>query len=365
MIDMYVTSGMVQSSLTKSHLNHAKKKGFKEVVTELYEKENYVTTKPNFPKEISLNNLTDDKFLDLLYELPIYITNIISIISNTEVGEADILPKDSDIFVFKHFNYIDNHIHSHNYFEICYIFKGSCQLQFEKEQRTLVEGDLCIIAPISLHDIIVDDENSIVITISIRKSTFDSAFFTLLSQKDLLSYFFRTILYNKASSNYLLFHTNNSDDIKMIIKNLIMENYKGDIYYNNCSISWANILFSNILRNYSETIQFYNYGLDNDFSLILQYIQQNYRDLSLKTLAEHFHYSEAHLSTLIKKNVGLNFVALITKLKISDAKDYLLNTNLSIEKIAEYVGYNNVDHFSRTFKKYYNKSPQQYRKLEQ
>ena len=362
MIDMYVTSGMVQSSLTRSYLNYEKKKGFKEVITEMYEKENYVTIKPNLSKELSLSDLSEDKFLDLLYELPIHINNIIKVISNTEIGEADILPENSDIFVFKHFNYIDNHIHSHNYFEICYIFKGSCNLQFEKEKRTLVEGDLCIVAPTSSHDVIVDNENSIVITISIRKSTFDSAFFTLLSQKDLLSYFFRTILYNQTSSNYLLFHTDNSNDLKMIIKNLIMENYKGDIYYNNCSISWANILFSNILRNYSETIQFYNYNMDNDFSLILQYIQHNYRDLSLKTLAEHFHYSEAHLSTLIKKNVGLNFVALITKLKMSDAKDYLMNTNLSIEKIAEYIGYNNVDHFSRTFKKYYNNSPQQYRK---
>ncbi|WP_081098915.1 helix-turn-helix transcriptional regulator [Clostridium beijerinckii] len=71
------------------------------------------------------------------------------------------------------------------------------------------------------------------------------------------------------------------------------------------------------------------------------------------------------VSYIIKKIVGLNFVALITKLKISDAKDYLLNTNLSIEKIAEYVGYNNVDHFSRTFKKYYKQLPQQYRKLKQ
>jgi AraC-like DNA-binding protein len=47
---------------------------------------------------------------------------------------------------------------------------------------------------------------------------------------------------------------------------------------------------------------------------------------------------------------------------MSDAKDYLTNTNLSIEKIAEYVGYNTVDHFSRTFKKHYYNSPQQFRK---
>jgi len=50
---------------------------------------------------------------------------------------------------------------------------------------------------------------------------------------------------------------------------------------------------------------------------------------------------------------------------MSDAIDYLKNTNMSIERISEIIGYNSSDHFSRTFKKYYNKSPQQYRKLQQ
>lgn len=363
MTDMYVTSGMVQHILTEYHFNHNKNKGFRDIVLELYNRENYVTQKPTLPNKFLLSNLNDNDFLDLLNQLPIYINSIIKVNSNTEIGESDILPENSDIFVIKHFSYLNDQPHSHNYFEISYVFKGNCQLIFEKEHRTLNEGELCIVAPMSLHNIIVNDVNSIIITITIKKSTFDRAFFTLLSQKDLLSYFFRTILYNQTSSNYLLFNTDNSADIKMIIKNLILENYKGDIYYNNCSISWANILFANILRNYSETIQFYNYDLDSDFSLVLQYIQHNYRKLTLKSLAEHFHYSEAHLSTLIKKNTGLNLIALITKLKMSDAKDYLINTNLSIEKISEYVGYNSVDHFSRTFKKYYESYPQQYRKL--
>lgn len=362
MVDMYVTSGMIQSILTRSYLEHGKKKGVKDVTIEMYEKGNYVTTKPSFPKELSMRNLSDDEFIDLLYKVPIHINNIIKDPSNAEIRESDLLPENSDIFVFKHFNYIDSYIHTQNYFEIFYIFKGICKLKFEKDELILKEGELCIISPLSLHDTIIDDEDSIVITISIRKSTFDSAFFTLLSQKDLLSYFFRTILYNQNSPNYLLFHTDNSDDLKMIIKNLVIENYKDDVYYNNCSISWTNILFSYILRNCSETIQFYSDDMGSDFSLILQYIQHNYKNLSLKALAEHFHYNESHLSKLIKQTMGFNFISLITNLKMSDAKDYILNTNLSIEEISEYVGYNSVDHFSRTFKKYYNKSPQQFRK---
>ena len=170
------------------------------------------------------------------------------------------------------------------------------------------------------------------------------------------------MLYSKTTPNYLLFRTKNSKEIKIIIKNLILESNKDDMYNNNCSIGWINILFSTILRNYSETIQFNKYDIGNDFSLILQYIQNNYKTLTLKSLAEYFHYSEAHLSVLIKKNLGLKFTTLLTNLKLEDAKDYLINTDLSIEKISESIGYNSVEHFSRTFKKYYKKSPQQFRK---
>lgn len=365
MIDMYITSGMIQSILTESYLNSGKKKSFEDVVIELYEKMQYITEKPVLPEIPLWNSLSDDEFLDLLSRIPICINTLLekrSIMNFSELQEAVILRENSDIFVNKHLNYINDVTHSHDYFEIYYVFKGNCEFQFEKERRILQEGELCIIAPTSSHNISADDNDSIIICIAIRKSTFDSTFFTLLSQKDLLSYFFKTMLYNKTSPNYLLFHTNNSMDIKGIIKSLIMENNKGDMYYNNCSISWVNILFSTILRNCSETIQFNNYDIGSDFSLILQYIQNNYKTLTLSVLAEYFHYSEAHLSVLIKKNTGLKFTTLITKLKMEDAKDYLINTDLSIENISEYAGYNSVEHFSRTFKRYFKKSPQQFRK---
>jgi AraC-like DNA-binding protein len=249
----------------------------------------------------------------------------------------------------------------HNYFEINYVAQGNCHFTFEKTTRTMHEGELCIIAPSSEHDIIIEDDST-VFTIMLRKSTFDTTFFSLLSRKDLLSYFFRTILQDDSHANYLLFFAADNLWIKKIIRNLIGESNRSDSYSNNCCINWVNLLFSTLLRNYSKTIQFYNYQMGSDFSLVLQYIQHNYQDLSLSTLAELFHYSEPHLCTLIKQNTGHNFTSLIKRLRMADAIDYLLNTNLKISEIAEQIGYNSADHFSRVFRSSYNMSPQEYRK---
>ena len=365
----YISYGYLQNYLRDYYLGHKKKLILVKAIQNVIHSEKTSYYSPQVPFSRLWSYLSDEEFIDLISKLRLLLIEPPEILKVTEVPhelpETIFFKSTSDVFVFNQFRFINDIPHTHNYFEILYVFKGICQLKFENELFTLFEGDLCIVAPNSLHSVIHDDDFSTIISIAIRKSTFDSAFFPLLTQKDLLSNFFRTILYNETSSNYLLFSTNNAEDVKLIIKNLFMENYKEDNYSNNGCISWVNLLFSLILRNYSEEVKFYKYDFSTDFHLILQYIKQNYRFLSLSSLANFFNYSETHLSIIIRKNTGLSFIKLITSLKMSDAIDYLKNTNMSIEKISEIVGYNSSDHFSRTFKKYYNKSPQQYRKLQQ
>ena len=186
-----------------------------------------------------------------------------------------------------------------------------------------------------------------------------------MSQKNLLSYFFRTTLQGDSRSNYLLFYSEETDWLNRILRNSIFECNKWDTFSNDNCISWIHLFFSHLLRCYSETIQFYNYQMGTDFSLILQYIQHNYQNLTLSFLAEFFHYSEPHLSTLIKQNTGCSFTALVKQLRMSDAVSYLLNTHMKISEIAECVGYNSADHFSRVFRSAYKMSPQEYRKRKQ
>ena len=102
--------------------------------------------------------------------------------------------------------------------------------------------------------------------------------------------------------------------------------------------------------------------MGSDFSLVLQYIQHNYQTLTLSSLAKLFHYSEPHLCTLIKQNTGLTFTELIKKLRLADATSYLLNTSMKIGEIAEQIGYNSADHFSRVFRSAYKMSPLEYRR---
>ena len=224
------------------------------------------------------------------------------------------------------------------------------------------EGEVCIIAPGSSHDFVIDDEKAIVYTVCIRKSTFESTFVSLMSHQDLLSGFFREILRDDERSNYLMLFTGNNMECRIFLRKLLIESEHPDEYSNGCCVSLINLFFANLLRNYSKTIAFYNYELGTDFSLVLQYIQHNYQTLTLASLAEFFHYSEPHLSTLIKQNTGKNFTDLIKNLRMRDAKNLLLNTDRKVNEIADQIGYNSADHFSRVFRQTFGMSPADYRK---
>lgn len=307
------------------------------------------------------DDMSDDEFNRIIDQLILTLSPSEGAPLADSVKENDIIPIKRDVFIIRHPRYTRRKTHRHNYFEINYVAQGSCAFHFEDSVRTMHEGELCIIAPSSEHDLIISDDST-VFCLMLRKSTFDTTFFSLLSRNDLLSYFFRTILQDDSRANYLLFFTKDNKGLKLMFRNLMGECNRADTYSNSCCISWVNLLFSFLLRNYSQTLQFYDRQNNTDFSLVLQYIQHNYQTLSLSALAKLFHYSEPHLCTLIKQNTGYTFTELIKRLRLSDAVRFLQNTEMKISEIAEQIGYNSADHFSRVFRSTYQVSPQEYRK---
>lgn len=360
----YITYGEFQYHLKEYYQRTGNRMQFPEMTTYLYRKGLLLDTPPREqPVNKMYGPMTDDEFDKAIDSFVLSVTPNISVTST--VNETDIIPQTRDVYVIRHPRYTRRSPHIHNYFEVDFVASGQCNFVFENEERTLRIGELCIIAPHSRHDLTIDDDETTVFCIMIRKSTFNTTFFSLMSQKNLLSYFFRTILQGNSHANYLLFYSEDVVWLKNIIRNAISECHKGDAFSNNNCISWIHLFFAHLIRGYSKTVQFYNYQMGTDFSLVLQYIQHNYRTLTLASLAEFFHYSEAYLSTLISQNTGCSFTTLVKQLRMADAVSCLTNTQMKISEIAENIGYNSADHFSRVFRTTYHMSPQEYRKKHQ
>lgn len=102
-------------------------------------------------------------------------------------------------------------------------------------------------------------------------------------------------------------------------------------------------------------------GREERIVQILDYIQNNYTDVTLEDLSETFNLSKPYLSKYIKEKSGMTFQDAVKKARMRKAKVLLRESNQTVETIAANVGYENVEHFNRLFKKAYNMTPIQYR----
>ena len=94
---------------------------------------------------------------------------------------------------------------------------------------------------------------------------------------------------------------------------------------------------------------------------ITNYIYANYKDVTLDDLSEKFFLSKPYLSKYIKEKSGLTFGDILKQVRMKKARAMLKSSSATVESIAESVGYQNVEHFKRIFKKMYNITPVQYR----
>ncbi len=360
-MDYYISGADFQKELNNYYNDFQEKSTFIELANNLYIKELLLTKQPNLKKYKVGTQLTDEEFENILEDYPLILPDTIFTGKKTAINE-DIFPREKDCFIIQHFHNVKSFLHIHDFFEMNYLYKGKCKMNFEDDVVIMNEGEFCIIAPNSKHQIEYIDDKSKVISILVRKSTFEKTFFGLISQKNLLAHFFKNILYDKGRSNYLVFYTIKESYIRDLIKNIMLENCNLDEYSNSVCIGWLHILFSLLLRNYSDTIDLYFKNSISIFSMMLQYVQSNYTTVTLREVSNFFSYSETYTSILFKKNLGYTFSDLIKQMRMNDAKNYLINSDLKISKIALKCGYKSTDHFSRMFRSEYNISPQSFRK---
>lgn len=96
----------------------------------------------------------------------------------------------------------------------------------------------------------------------------------------------------------------------------------------------------------------------------LRYVGTNYtEDISLGQLARESFMSPSHLSFLLKRSLGVPFKSLLAAVRIERAKQLLSEPNPnSITDISLDVGFGDLSHFERTFKRLVGTNPREYRR---
>ena len=94
----------------------------------------------------------------------------------------------------------------------------------------------------------------------------------------------------------------------------------------------------------------------------MRYIELHYAEkLTLTEVADQTYVSQWYLSKLLNKYMNAGFSELLNRTRIKKAKELLKDPSLRIHEISDLLGFNDVTHFSRIFKKLEQVSPAEYR----
>ncbi len=95
-----------------------------------------------------------------------------------------------------------------------------------------------------------------------------------------------------------------------------------------------------------------------------QFIRAHHaEELSLGQVAAVVHHSIFYFCKLFRKATGSTFTEFVSRTRVEQARNLLLNPNLRVSEIAFAVGFQSLTHFNRVFKHLAGSSPTEFRAL--
>ena len=95
---------------------------------------------------------------------------------------------------------------------------------------------------------------------------------------------------------------------------------------------------------------------------IKKYIKKNYqKPISSEDISRYVNVSKSHLTRKFKAETNISPGQYLIQTRLTKARELLLDTDSSIEKISDYVGFSCANYFSKAFRHKFKISPTEYR----
>jgi AraC-like DNA-binding protein len=248
--------------------------------------------------------------------------------------------------------------HYHNAYEIHYFLDGEITFFIRDQSYKIKKGDILIIDTYEMHNPVYNLYDYEKILLTFKPSFTDTT--PMLKIPDLFS------ILNKKLGGIRVISIPGDMQAKLepILFNMLDADSAQGQYRLNYLHSYLS-LFLMMLAEYLES------GLTNTDQVslldqkvmkIIAHIDANLdKPLSLDGLAGYLNINKYYLCRFFKKSTGLSVIDYVNHKRILTAEKLLLQNKHTITDISLMVGFNNLTHFERTFKKLTGASPRSYK----
>ena len=127
-------------------------------------------------------------------------------------------------------------------------------------------------------------------------------------------------------------------------------------------IKYANSFFCYYLCDTLEKIDPFIQKSTELTDKIIQYINNRIEDnVKVEDIAADFHYSEKHIRSIFKNALGISPKQYINRVKMENICHLLLETNITLQELAEKYCFTSASHLVNAFKKEYGTTPTKFR----
>lgn len=258
----------------------------------------------------------------------------------------------------------DLYIHSHHDFnELVIVTEGSAVHIVNSEEYTIKKGDVFVVGNGTVHGY-KNTENFRICNIMYRHDKMFSSLPDIAASAGYQALFVLEPRITKDQSfrNRLELKRENYRTVKSILDEMIQE-YESN---SKCAKSMLISLFTQLAVMLSRLYSFAPDENEHDIINIAKaasYIENHFNEsISVAKLAELSHYSERHFVRIFKNAYNCPPIEYVINLRINRACAMLKEPSAAISETAEKCGFDDVNYFSRLFKKRVGISPSEYRK---
>ena len=225
--------------------------------------------------------------------------------------------------------------HSHDFYEFMVVVNGNCTKIINGEEVTTPKGSYIMLCPGDSHKFIKQSSDINIIALSVKKEEAEK-FFSAFGLTEPLSFF----------------------NIQLTVSQL---QFLTDFYNLKCESDYKFFL-SKLIKLYNDSLEKEN-PLPAALDFAIKEMQKhNNLKRGIEGLAVLSGYSKTHLARLLKKHLNTTPHNLILNLRLNEAYNSLLLTNIHIEDLSAELGYESFSHFQKIFKKKYGITPAALRK---
>ncbi len=357
----YFTFGQIQDIKKDFYCRYKQGISFQRAVALLREQGLAHERKPDIPDFLSIDPDDTDALRRWAEAVPISVEEIERGGSGVRDGVVQ-LPTINLVQISLESCYTGPELICVDHFTMVYVLEGIGVLETPGISRELTAGQICLIPPQTPYRVFTRREDLVVNILSARER-FRQDFSQLLYRNNVLSEFFRRVLFD-GESECLFFFLEPNREARSLVCHMFHEFVQRDDYSVTLFSNYLQIFYATMMRS-RDCPEFPNDKRKNRYQTILnvlRYIHENFRDVTMGSLSRQFHYEADYLGKLIKDFTGQNYSEIVSKLRLDYGRELLETTQFSIRVVAEQSGYHNPEHFSYAFRKAFDISPSQYRK---